>query len=214
MMAVSAAALGGHLVHVVIYGGSLLVVATVFGAARLHMWLQDRKQTAREMTGVSHRRVTSRSGWVQAAFLGLCAAAVTHLAVMPDHFRESWLYGSFFLCLVIGQLSFAGVLLTRPSRAVLLSAVGGSMAVVAVWSVSRFVGVPLGPDHGGVESIGVLDVLATLAELVTATSCLVALARDAIRPAWRWSAWSLSLRLALLTTGVGVPLAAALAPKG
>jgi hypothetical protein len=36
------------------------------------------------------------------------------------------LYGSFFLCVVIGQLSFAGVLLMRPSRAVLLAAVAES----------------------------------------------------------------------------------------
>jgi hypothetical protein len=191
-----------------------MVVAAVLAAVQLHAWLRERQRRARHTRGLWRRSVESRSAWVQAAFLGLCAAAVTHLAVMPDHFRESWLYGSFFLCIVIVQLSFAGVLLMRPSRAVLLAAVAQNIVIVAVWTVSRFIGVPIGPDHGSVESLGVLDVLATLAELVTATSCLVALRRDALRPAWRWSTWSLSLRLALLTTSIGVPLAAALAPKG
>jgi hypothetical protein len=70
--------------------------------------------------------------------------------------------------------------------------------------------------------VGVLDVLACLAELTTA-ACAVALlvgqrrrrsAGVALRPAWRWSGWSLPLRIALLAVSIGVPWTALLAPRG
>lgn len=230
-----AAALGGHLGHVLLSAGWLLA----FGLALLGSRLRRRRApAARPQAAASREAADSRpaaasreaadsrpaaasrgltarsSGALQLAALGLCAAAATHLAVTPAHFRQSWMYGCFFLVAASGQLTAAALLLTRPSRPVLTAALAGSLTIVAVWVVSRVVGVPLGPDNGATEAVGVLDVLASVAELTTVLGCAVALARrPALSPAWRWSAWSLALRLLLAVTTIGVPVAAVLAPR-
>ena len=50
---------------------------------------------------------------------------------------------------------------------------------MSLWAVTRSVGIPLGPERGEVEEIGVLDVIATTAELVSAAACVWVLSRSA-----------------------------------
>jgi len=188
------------------------------------VWLSEVSQRRKDATGRMagpgaspggpHPPVRPDYGWLQAAALGLVVAAFAHLAVMPDHLHESWMYGTFFLCIAIAQTVLASLILARPTRNTLAAGVAGSFAVVALWAASRFIGVPIGPDNGGTETIGVLDVLATIAELLTAVSCSILLWRGRARPAWRWSLWSAQLRLMLLTTSIGVPLAAIFSSRG
>ncbi|MHB8438256.1 MAG: hypothetical protein ACYDD4_03735 [Acidimicrobiales bacterium] len=197
--------LGGHLAHVVLFGGWGLVIVVVL------IWPHvpedaDGRPIAVERPGPDQM-------WLQAAFLGSGAAAVTHYAVMPDHFRQSWLYGAFFLCAATAQVVVAVALLVRPSRRLLWAAASGSLAVVVLWAVSRFVGVPIGPDNGATEHIGPLDVTATLCEVVCAVACLQLLRARTWRPSWRWTAWALPLRLSLLVVAVGVPLTSALSSR-
>jgi hypothetical protein len=74
-----------------------------------------------------------------------------------------------------------------------VSAVGalGNGAVAAVWIASRTTGLPIGPDAGEPEPLGVKDVLATADELVCAAIVALLLAGAAVR----WlipSAWMLT----------------------
>lgn len=207
MTAAAGKVLGGHLVHVVVFGGWALAVVVVL------LWPHETTERRAEKARLGLVPTADRT-WLQVAALGLFASAATHGAVMPDHFAQSWLYGTFFLAAATAQLVAGVLLLVRPTPRLLRAVVAGSVAVVVLWAVSRFVGVPVGPDHGATEPIGVLDVLATVAELATAAGAWFVLRRGSARPAWRWAWWAPAMRLVALAVAAGVPVTAALAPKG
>jgi hypothetical protein len=105
-------------------------------------------------------------------------AALTHLVVMPEHFEVSRLYGTFFLCAAILQISWAVIVAYRPTRPALVAGALGSAATVVLWTVSRTLGIPavVGGLRGGApESVGGLDVLATTFELVAVVGAILAL---------------------------------------
>ena len=91
----------------------------------------------------------------------------THFAVMPEHFRESPLYGWYFLLAGTTQVVVAIVLGVRPSAWTLRGALVGSALIAPLWLETRVIGVPLGPGRGETEPVGALDMLATGAELAT-----------------------------------------------
>ena len=100
-----------------------------------------------------------------AAALSLVAALI-HLWVMPEHFREWWGYGAFFLASAAAQVLYVPLLLGRPSRGILLLGVGGNLAIVSLYLLTRTVGIPLfGPHAGEVEGAGFMDLCATTSEL-------------------------------------------------
>jgi hypothetical protein len=76
--------LGGHLAHLIVLSGWVLAVLVVLA------WPNRRRDE--DASG----RAGRSSAWVQGAAVAVGAAAVTHLAVMPAHFRESWRLGVFF----------------------------------------------------------------------------------------------------------------------
>ncbi len=93
-------------------------------------------------------------------------AALIHLWVMPEHFEEWWGYGAFFLVSAVAQGLYCAVLLRWPRRALLLLGVGGNLSIIALYLLTRTVGIPFfGPHAGEVEGIGMLDLSATAAEL-------------------------------------------------
>jgi manganese oxidase len=94
-------------------------------------------------------------------------AAVIHVWAMPAHFGEWWLYGALFL-LVASLQGFYGVALWRwPGKRVFILGMGGNLAIIAFYLLTRTLGVPFGPHVGEVEAVGMLD--------LTATACEVAL---------------------------------------
>jgi hypothetical protein len=121
-------------------------------------------------------------------------SAGIHLWVAPEHLREWWLYGAFFLTAAAAQSLLAWLVLRRATVLVLLAGIWGNLAIVATYVVSRTVGLPLTPPHAGhvghshlpvaggvgnglpiypgaatssnVESVGTLDLFALSAELV------------------------------------------------
>ncbi len=100
-----------------------------------------------------------------AAALSL-AAALIHLWVTPEHFEEWWGYGVFFLVSALAQVLYVPLLLRWPNRMVLLLGVGGNLAIVLLYLLTRTAGVPLfGPEAGEVEGVGFIDVCATTSEL-------------------------------------------------
>lgn len=107
-----------------------------------------------------------------AAGLSFLAGAI-HLAAGPDHLRLWWAYGLFFFSAAAAQVGFGLVLATRGIEGwggwdavrgrVCLVGVAGTLAIMALWAVSRTVGVPLGPEQEP-EGIGPLDAASKLVE--------------------------------------------------
>lgn len=220
-----AAALGGHLLHVIVIGGALLLAAVVYAVATITAPPLPEQPVARERPvaariprpASAHRgRERDRGAAVaqQLAFLGLCAAAGTHLAVIPDHFKESWTYGAFFVVVAPLQIGLAWLVLVRARRAELTAALSFSLSVLVLWAVSRFVGVPIGPDNGATEKLGVLDLFASVCESLTVSALLFLRCSGhfgrsrgrSIGSAWRWSQWSRAMRSIFAATAVAVPL--------
>jgi len=109
-------------------------------------------------------------------------AAAVHVFVIPEHFDESALYGTFFVSLAAVQLGWAAMAVMRPSLRVLSAGIAGNVAVVLLWLATRLVAVPLGPGAGTREEIGALDVLATSCELVVIVAAAVLLTSRGRRP--------------------------------
>jgi len=141
--------------------------------------------------------------------IGSVCAALVHVAVMPDHFRQSAWYGSFFLAAAISQVVFAVAVVVRPTRRVVIAGIAGCSLVVVLWLITRLVGVPIGPDNGATESFGLLDILASVAEIAVIGAGVGALWTWDATPAWRWAQWSRTMRLAAPSC-VAVALAASL----
>jgi hypothetical protein len=109
--------------------------------------------------------------------------AVIHFAYAPVHLREDALHGVVFLGMAWAQLGLAFALARwRDARWPWQAAAGVNAAIIALWVVSRTLGVP-GDDP---EPVGFPDALATGLEAVAVAGALVAL-RPAVarRPAAR-----------------------------
>jgi manganese oxidase len=132
----------------------------------------------------------SKKIFLYAAALSVIAALI-HAWAMPEHFAEWWGYGVFFLIAAAAQAYYGVALLRQPGRSLLLLGVVGNLSIVSLWAVTRTVGVPFfGPHAGEVESVGLVDLLATVAELTLATVLLAAVLRSprppmALTPAGR-----------------------------
>ena len=134
-----------------------------------------------------------------AASLSLVAALI-HLWVMPEHFEEWWGYGAFFLVAAVAQLLYVPIVLGRPSRTVLLAGMAGNLAIVALYLLTRTVGIPLfGPGAGEVEGVGLVDVCATASEVGIAVALGAALLRNATPERKR----TILLIVAVVLVGVG-----------
>lgn len=132
--------------------------------------------------------------WIRwaAATMAISAGAV-HAAQVGVHTDEDPLFGLFFIVVAVLQL-LGGAYLIRPvgSRTVVRAGftlgIIGSLAVIAIWALSRSFGLPFGAEPGEVEEVGVADAAANMFELFTAYLLLVWLRQD--RLAGRsWLAW-------------------------
>ena len=92
-------------------------------------------------------------------------AAMIHLWAMPEHFEEWWIYGVLFLLVALLQGFYGVALWLWGGRTVFILGMGGNLAVVVFYLVTRTVGVPFGPHVGEVEAVGVLDLAATTSEV-------------------------------------------------
>lgn len=124
---------------------------------------------------------SSRDVLVPVVVISSLAAAGVHAAVAPPHLRESALVGAFFVVCTITQLGWAALARRRSPPWVLWSGIVGNLAVLALWLVSRTVGVP---GLGGPEPLGPWDLTCALWEVVVVLGCLRLLReRPADRPA-------------------------------
>jgi hypothetical protein len=97
-----------------------------------------------------------------AVFSGI--AAGIHLGVAPEHFREWWGYGAFFVVAAAGECALVALLALRPRVWVLQAGIWATLATMLMYLLSRTSGIPLGPGAGVVEPVDVPGLAATAAE--------------------------------------------------
>lgn len=96
--------------------------------------------------------------------MALAAAGGLHLSAAHEHLVAPPYVFAFFVVAAFAQVAAAWLLITRPSRRFAASVVVGSAGLLAVWALSRTVGVPLSGE--GVEAAGALDITTAALELV------------------------------------------------
>lgn len=102
------------------------------------------------------------------AVAGLLGAELIHWSVIDVHAREWAAAGFFFTAVAIVEVILAIAVGISRRRAWLWLALATSAATLAVWAVTRTVGLPFGPAAGQPEAVGRADVVAALLELLTA----------------------------------------------
>jgi len=105
-------------------------------------------------------------------------AGVIHVAVVPEHLAEEWIFGAFFILAAVFQIAWAVVVVLRPSAIVLTTGALVNGAIIAVWALSRTIGLPIGPEAWVPEPVSSVDVTATLMELLLVVSLVLARARS------------------------------------
>jgi hypothetical protein len=123
------------------------------------------------------------------AVVGSLIAAGVHVAVCPEHFREALRFGIFFVLISLFQTAWSVAVVRRPTRLLFLVGAVVNAGVVVLWAITRTVGLPFGLSE--VESVGVVDLVATLAEVATVIGCVACLG------------WMLPLRSRAVVSGGG-----------
>ena len=154
-----------------------------------------------------------RGRFLPLAIVSSAAAAGVHAAVGPAHFREQLLFGLFFATSALAQIVWSVAMVSRPSRALLVAAVIGNTAVIALWLVTRTVGLPgLLPTP---EAVGPWDLCCAAWELVVVLTAARLLRDegnlDLRLPAWpdweplarSWALVSAVVLLVLTLVGAG-----------
>ena len=111
------------------------------------------------------------------AAAGLIGSAVIHAAVVPEHLAEWPAAGTFFVLLVGTELALGMAVLMSPHRLVLVATAVVSAATLLLWLVSRSVGLPIGPEAGIPEAVGLADLACCVLELVTLVAAVILLRR-------------------------------------
>ena len=118
--------------------------------------------------------------WQYAAAMFSMLAGWIHVFFAPEHFEEWVGYEVFFVVASVCQMLFSLMVVTNtpPRRNVLWAGILGNVALIALWGVTRTIGIPFfGPSAGEVETVGLLDITAQIAELALIT-CLIILLRS------------------------------------
>ncbi len=85
---------------------------------------------------------------------------------MPEHMREWWGYGAFFLASAVLQGAYGTILTRWPRRSLFLAGIGGNVSILALYLSTRTVGIPFFGSHAGeVEGFGFVDLFAAASEL-------------------------------------------------
>ena len=129
--------------------------------------------TEHDVPAETHSDVSTTVRWL-AAVLSATVGAV-HFGYAPHHLSEDWAHGWFFLLLGAYELAFAVLIVTRPRRWLWASAIVVGVGSVAVWVVSRSVGLPVGPEALRTEEASAPDIVCTVISAAVALLGLVSL---------------------------------------
>ena len=158
---------------------------------------------------INQRPVLGRSSIKALAAVCSVDAAGVHALVAPEHFREWWGYGWFFMIVVIVQgaygvgLVFPGVRFSaKPSY--LISGMAFNLWIAGLYAITRVSGIPLfGPHAGHVEALDMAGAVSKALELGTVVSLSALLfsdpeSREAVRNRLRWAGIALAAVAALV----------------
>ena len=100
-------------------------------------------------------------------------AGLVHYAAVPEH-RAEWLLAALFFT-IIGAFQVLWPVLVHVCRrrALWWAALAVNLGLLALWLISRTAGLPFGPEAGDPEPVGVLDTIASAAELITVAALLM-----------------------------------------
>ena len=116
--------------------------------------------------------------WVVAALM--LGAAGIHFGMMGEHAGVSWTHGMFFAIVAWLQIGVAAGLVFRPSRWVIGAGIVLNVAVLAIWVLTRTVGIAIGSD-GTPDAWGTIDAICAVFEGVAVILSLVLLNRYVAR---------------------------------
>jgi hypothetical protein len=117
--------------------------------------------------------VSLKHGIVLIAATASLGAAGTHFAVIGEHLQEYALFGYLFLALAWFQAVWAIAFLMRSSVPMGWLGIIVNLGAVTVWAWSRYSGLPIGPEPWQPETVGPLDVAASLLEVILAVCAVV-----------------------------------------
>lgn len=172
---------GGHpLWHLLVVAGGAV---GVFVWIKAREWYEPRRRdrtAAVRQADTAHARPTSALS--RTAVLALATASLTtgliHASVSNEHFREAFIFGLFFVVASAAQVAWAVLLFYRPSRTLLTLGATGNAAVIALWTVTRTIGLPIGPTPWHPEPIGARDLVSTVGELAIVAGTVMLLTRN------------------------------------
>ena len=101
--------------------------------------------------------------WLVRATILAVSLGLMHILATPLYF-EQWLgYGVFFFTAAVLQVMYSMALaVSPPNRTLLWLGIAGNGAILALWVLTRTVGIPIGPMAGEVLPLGLLDGLAQI----------------------------------------------------
>lgn len=114
---------------------------------------------------------------VFAVALVSAGAGAIHLSVAQMHFDEYFLFGLFFVGSGVAQFVWPIWLLLRRWPPLLVLGAVGNAGIVALWTVDRIWGLPLGPTHWKPDPVGLGDSVSSAFEIVLVALCVALLAR-------------------------------------
>ncbi|MEP6759778.1 MAG: hypothetical protein ABJA93_00240 [Sporichthyaceae bacterium] len=109
-------------------------------------------------------------------------AGLIHIAVVREHLAESPAQGIFFAVVGLAQVGWAFWALSRSTVPFPRITAGATLGLIALWGVSRTIGLSLDPLTSVREPVGVADVLCVVLEAALIGCVLVAAPRAARVP--------------------------------
>jgi hypothetical protein len=126
-------------------------------------------------------------------------AGLIHAAVAPPHLEEWAPFAVCFAVVAVAQVAWAAAFFRAPSHRLLGWNALLSAGLIGGWALSRTAGLPLGPEAGEPEALGLADVGACAVE------ALLIAAAIGWRPGGAPPRWLLPLgSAALLLGGLGL----------
>lgn len=168
-----------HGVHYALIGGGLLVVCALLApTGRPRPAWQDRTVRLAALRAELAATPTDPRPTVPlpiaVALVSSTAAAGVHAAASPEHLGAGVLVAGFFVLSALAQLAWGAVVLTGgATRRVLRIGAVGNTGIIALWVLTRTVGLPFGLVP--VEAVGAWDTAASVWEGAVVAGCAAAL---------------------------------------
>ena len=151
-----------------------------------------------ESTTPRERVLHDPSLWRVMAVSSSGAAAFVHAALFPHHLQEGLLLGAFFLASAVVQAGWAYRVAREATSDLLAAGIIVNLALIALWAVTRTVGLPFGLLPGP-EEVGGWDVSCVIWESTVVLACVAGLRtstrqrRLVLGHLGRWAWWWMAL---------------------